>query len=331
MAVINYIWDELSDNVQMETDENNVPTAIYTHRPERFGELISQERSGVTSYYHYDGAHSTRLLTDDSENITDTYIFSAFGELVARTGTTINPFGYKGAVGYYTNAATNDIYVRARTYEPVTGRWLSMDPLGFVDGPNLYRAYFMPGSVDPSGLVAICCDCAGGPRSGPATMSNYGDDFFVARTDCQSDYSNCCRDACRRQHRWASFRGSWRICSAGPDGPPPIGVDPCPSDWATGTDYLTCLACCVRTYEFWSAGEIASGIVGIRVPKPHIQPGQYPTQTWLYGPRRCLPRWCRPTIRTVRFIGKWSGILFIVEGCYDVGVEGSCAAYCAAR
>jgi len=155
LGVTNFIWDELSDNVQMETDENNVPTVVYTHRPERFGELISQERSGVTSYYHYDGQHSTRLLTDDSGAITDTYIFSAFGELVARTGTTTNPFGYKGAVGYYTNTATNDIYVRARTYEPVTGRWLSMDPMGSVDGPNLYRACFVPSGVDPYGLYQV--------------------------------------------------------------------------------------------------------------------------------------------------------------------------------
>jgi len=151
----------------METDENNVPTVVYTHRPERFGELISQERSGVTSYYFYDGEHSTRLLTDDNENITDTYIFSAFGELVARTGTTTNPFGYKGAVGYYTNSATDDIYVRARSYQPVTGRWLSMDPLGFVDGPNLYRAYFVRRGVDPAGLYfgidnwCEICKCVG--------------------------------------------------------------------------------------------------------------------------------------------------------------------------
>jgi len=152
LATTKFVWDELSDNVLMETDENNIPTAVYTHWPERFGQLISQERSGVTSYYHYDGEHSTRLLTDDSGAITDTYIYSAYGELVARTGTTNNPFGYKGAVGYYTNSATGDIYVRARTYEPVIGRWLSMDPLGFVDGPNLYQAYFVPQGIDPRGL-----------------------------------------------------------------------------------------------------------------------------------------------------------------------------------
>jgi len=158
MTVTNFIWDELSDNVLLETDENDVVTASYTNRPERFGELISQERSGVTSYFHYDGEHSTRNLTDSNEDVTDTFIYNAFGEEVARTGTTTNPFGYKGAVGYYTNEDTNDLYVRRRTYLPTIGRWLSPDPLGFIDGSNLYQAYFVPNGVDPSGELTISWD-----------------------------------------------------------------------------------------------------------------------------------------------------------------------------
>ena len=62
------------------------------------------------------------------------------------------PFGYKGAVGYYTDSDTENIYVRARTYQPIIGRWLSMDPLEFVDGTSLYRAYFVPTQTDPRGM-----------------------------------------------------------------------------------------------------------------------------------------------------------------------------------
>ena len=156
MPVTNFFWDELSDNVLLETDENDVVTASYTNRPERFGELLSQKRSGVTSYFHYDGQYSTRNLTDSAEDVTDTFIYTAYGEEVARTGTTTNPFGYKGAVGYYSNSATDDLYVRARTYEPAMGCWLSKDPAGFLDGPNLYRAYFVPNGVDPTGKFAFC-------------------------------------------------------------------------------------------------------------------------------------------------------------------------------
>ena len=59
-----------------------------------------------------------------------------------------------GELGYYTNTETGDLYVRARTYEPKQGRWLSVDPLGFVDASNPYM-YARDNPVnyfDPSGL-----------------------------------------------------------------------------------------------------------------------------------------------------------------------------------
>lgn len=43
--------------------------------------------------------------------------------------------------------------MRARTYEPYLGRWLTFDPTGFADGSNLYQAYFIPNSDDPSGEI----------------------------------------------------------------------------------------------------------------------------------------------------------------------------------
>jgi hypothetical protein len=45
------MWDELSDNVAAENDDG-VLTAAYTHEPGLYGNLLSQNRNGVTSYYH---------------------------------------------------------------------------------------------------------------------------------------------------------------------------------------------------------------------------------------------------------------------------------------
>ena len=42
-------------------------------------------------------------------------------------------------------------YKRARFYSAELGLFISRDPLGFVDGMSLYRAYFVPGGVDPMG------------------------------------------------------------------------------------------------------------------------------------------------------------------------------------
>ena len=54
MPKTTYIWDELSDNV-IEEYEDGVLTVSYDHEPELYGNLLSQNRNGVISYYHYDG------------------------------------------------------------------------------------------------------------------------------------------------------------------------------------------------------------------------------------------------------------------------------------
>ena len=44
MGVKRFVWDEVSDNVLLETDETDTVTARYCQRPERFGELLFQDR-----------------------------------------------------------------------------------------------------------------------------------------------------------------------------------------------------------------------------------------------------------------------------------------------
>ncbi|HUP77904.1 MAG TPA: RHS repeat-associated core domain-containing protein, partial [Pirellula sp.] len=155
MGAINYIWDEENDSLLEEVDDDGNIIASYTNEPGPFGKVISQERNGVTSYYHYDGQGNTVALTDDNENVTDAYIYSAYGELVSSTGTTVNPFRYGGQYGYYTDVETNDIYIRARSYAPTLGRWLTRDPIGFIGSPyDLYEfnGSSPPNSIDPEGL-----------------------------------------------------------------------------------------------------------------------------------------------------------------------------------
>jgi RHS repeat-associated protein len=97
-------------------------------------------------------------LTDTAGTITDTYFYTAFGEELAKTGTTENEFRYVGEqwdpnAGFY--------YLRARWYDQSTGRFASVDPYaGFGLNPiSLHRylyAYNSPISFsDPSGLYTI--------------------------------------------------------------------------------------------------------------------------------------------------------------------------------
>jgi RHS repeat-associated protein len=128
-------------------------------------------------YYHYDGLGSTRLLTDEAGNVTDSYCNTAFGTPVdtGAANPTVNPFRYVGQRGYYLYDDTGNYYVRARTYSPVLARWLSEDPLDFVPGEaNLFRYVrnMVLAQSDPSGLA---CSPAHGPfKTGPTTTHATG-------------------------------------------------------------------------------------------------------------------------------------------------------------
>ena len=151
MPEIEYVWDELSDNV-IEEYEDGVLSVSYDHEPGLYGNLLSQNRNGVTSYYHYDGRGDTVALTDDSGNVTDTKEYDAWGNVIASTGTTVTPYQFGGCCGYQSSQALSDLYVRNRRYSPTTARWSACDrfvdatrsPYGFVGNRTLIL-------IDPSG------------------------------------------------------------------------------------------------------------------------------------------------------------------------------------
>ena len=161
MPKTTYVWDELSDNV-IEEYEDGVLSVSYTHEPGLYGNLLSQNRNGVTSYYHYDGRGDTVALTDDSGNVTDTKEYDAWGNVIASTGTTVTPYQFGGRIGYRFDGATPGCSGRARQYVPFLGRWLSPDPVWPFDHINafVYCRLNPVNLMDPSGeLCGACCCC----------------------------------------------------------------------------------------------------------------------------------------------------------------------------
>ncbi len=152
-STTNYLWDELSPygDVVAEIDQSNALVASYSLAR---GRLVAQTRSGVTSYYLPDAQNSTRLLTNLNATVTDTYDYSAFGETIAQTGTTINPYRYTAQ--QYDNL-TNLYYLRARYYTPGLGRFLSRDswPLDLSNPIEINRYVYAANNpvmyLDPSG------------------------------------------------------------------------------------------------------------------------------------------------------------------------------------
>ena len=149
-----FLWDPAEDNIVKEIDDSGAAIADYTTEPYLYGDLISQHRDGQSSFYHYDGQGSTTSLTNSAANVTDIYAYSAFGEVTAQTGSTVNPFQYVGRSGYYSDGPLS-YSVRRRSLSSRNGRWLSLDSLGqLLLKVNLY-AYVhhrLLITIDPSGL-----------------------------------------------------------------------------------------------------------------------------------------------------------------------------------
>ncbi len=126
-----YVWDE--QNYLQETDASDVTQVTYTNEPRTYGNLISQRKAGASHYYLFDALGSTRLVTDASENVAESLLYDAWGNLVGSAPTMAVPFRWVGELGYLFVPVTSDYYVRERIYGPKIGRWISQDPLGFVD------------------------------------------------------------------------------------------------------------------------------------------------------------------------------------------------------
>ena len=142
---------------------NGVVTRTYTYGLQRISEDQIVSNAWAPSFYGYDGGGNVRQLTNSAGAVTDTYEYDAFGNEVNHTGTTPNNYLYRGEqfdsdLGLY--------YLRARYYNPTTGRFMSRDPyepkLRGPDGTpvdlrTLHR-YLYAGAdpiniIDPSGQL----------------------------------------------------------------------------------------------------------------------------------------------------------------------------------
>ncbi len=110
------------------------------------------EQNGQKGYYVFNGHGDVVQMRSASGEQVYRKQYDAFGLEMTNYNETnqfVNPFGYAGE---YTDVESGNIYLRARYYNPNTGRFMSEDPA--KDGTNWY-AYAGNNPVlyvDPTGL-----------------------------------------------------------------------------------------------------------------------------------------------------------------------------------
>ena len=139
-------------NVLLETDANNSPKYFYIHG---LGLAARMKSNGTLQYYHADFRGSVIAMTNASQAITHQYQYDEFGNEtnVQELTNDRNDFRYVGTLGVMHE--TNDLtYMRARYYDPTTGRFNSEDPIWAT---NLYPYANNNGvmNVDASGKNSL--------------------------------------------------------------------------------------------------------------------------------------------------------------------------------
>ena len=120
-------------------------------------ELVAlEDEVGARYFVFQDALGSVEAITDWNGVVLERYRYDAFGQPTVTNGAgtvtytdavTGRPKSPLGNSLWFTGARwdpeSGNYHMRARQYEPKTGRFVSRDPLGYVDGPNAYT-YGLP-------------------------------------------------------------------------------------------------------------------------------------------------------------------------------------------
>ena len=166
--------------------------------------------------------YSITAVTTSTGTIAERYAYSAYGQptILDASGSILSSSAISNRYTYTGREwdATLGLYhFRARWMSPSAGRFLGRDPIGY-EGSEWSLHEFGNSSpvqeLDPSGLVAIVCECnckyrSDGPRA-PSSHKRY------VTTNCTGGSARCCDTACASLHScWdvpRTYQGDFRGC-----------------------------------------------------------------------------------------------------------------------
>jgi RHS repeat-associated protein len=143
-----YIYE--GDNIAVEI--YTPPTGpqektFYTHGPD-VDEHLAMERGGQFYYFHQDGLNNVTTITDQNSKVKMSYDYDSFGMAnsteydvngIAKPMVTFrNSYTYTGREW---DKETGLYYYRFRYYDPMEGRFILKDPIGFAGGDVNVFAY----------------------------------------------------------------------------------------------------------------------------------------------------------------------------------------------
>ena len=104
-----------------------LPKVTYLTGP-RGVEYRRDDQSGTARWYVYDGLGSVMGEVSPDGTLTRTQSFDVYGAVRTSSGTATTKHKFVGSLGHPSDDETGLVYMRARYYDPVVGRFASEDP-----------------------------------------------------------------------------------------------------------------------------------------------------------------------------------------------------------
>jgi RHS repeat-associated protein len=135
--------------------QGSTTTATYT-----YGNALIRKDGEVPLF---DGLGSERTVTDSNQSVTGTLTTEGFGQTVATTGSSTNPYMFAATSGYRNDGDAGLMHVGARYYDAQVGRFITRDTY-LSEQPYVYCDADPVSALDPSGhqAAAVAMRLAGG-------------------------------------------------------------------------------------------------------------------------------------------------------------------------
>lgn len=143
-STTNYVYEQLQ--VVQETDASGAVQREYIWG-DSIDELLAIRQNGQTYNVLENSIGSVAGITDSTGALVERYDYDVFGmpTVTNSDGSATSTFSFLGQPysyqGHEYDTETGLFYFRARYYDPSLGRFISVDPEGYSDSPNLYQAF----------------------------------------------------------------------------------------------------------------------------------------------------------------------------------------------
>ena len=118
--------------------------------------MIDAANGNTVYFYHFDRTGSTLALTDENGNVTDSYAYDPYGQLLSHQGSNAQPFTFVGRLGVRQEDTNGTLYhMRARYYDAVSQRFLSREPVWQLVGDPRDTNPYQYASAEPVTRVDV--------------------------------------------------------------------------------------------------------------------------------------------------------------------------------